>query len=57
MPENQLRSAPLASVRSLTQEERQLAYSAAADAVMRDIGERPQREHFNHYAPTVIRSV
>jgi hypothetical protein len=41
---------PLAQIRPLTQEERQLARSAAAEAVMRDIGERPQRDHYNQHA-------
>ncbi|MBE2267032.1 MAG: hypothetical protein IAE80_02285 [Anaerolinea sp.] len=40
----------LAQIKPLTQEERQLARSAAAEAVMRDIGERPDRERFNHHA-------
>jgi hypothetical protein len=34
----------------LTQEERQLAYAAAQEAVNRAVGERPQRELFNQYA-------
>lgn len=37
-------------IKPLTQEERQLARSAAAEAVMRDIGERPDRECFNQHA-------
>jgi len=40
----------LSQVRSLTQDERQLARGAAQEAVFRDIGERPQRDQFNHYA-------
>ncbi len=40
----------LTQIRPLTQEERQLARSAAEDAVMRDLGDRPDREHFNHHA-------
>lgn len=40
----------LAQIKPLTQEERQLAHAAAEEAVMRDIGERPQRDHYNHYA-------
>jgi hypothetical protein len=37
-------------IKPLTQEERQLARSAAEEAVMRDIGERPQRDHYNQHA-------
>ena len=40
----------LSQIKPLTQEERQLAHAAAEEAVMRDIGERPQRDHFNHHA-------
>jgi hypothetical protein len=40
----------LAQIKPLTQEERQLAHAAAEEAVMRDIGERPQRDHYNHHA-------
>jgi hypothetical protein len=40
----------LAQIKPLNQEERQLARSAAAEAVMRDIGERPQRDHYNQHA-------
>jgi len=40
----------LMQIKPLTQEERQLAHAAAEEAVMRDIGERPQRDHYNHYA-------
>jgi len=40
----------LSQVRSLTQDERQLARSAAQEAVFRDIGDRPERDQFNHYA-------
>lgn len=40
----------LTQIKPLTQEERQLAHAAAEEAVMRDIGERPQREHYNQYA-------
>lgn len=39
----------LAQIKPLTQEERQLAHAAAEEAVMRDIGERPQRDHYNHH--------
>ena len=39
-----------AQIKPLNQEERQLARSAAAEAVMRDIGERPQRDHYNQHA-------
>ena len=52
----------ITQIRPLTQEERQLARSAAEEAVMRDIGERPQREQFNQhtaqrYPPTVTRLI
>ena len=52
----------ITQIRPLTQEERQLARSAAEEAVMRDIGERPQREQFNQHAahrypPTVTRLI
>lgn len=52
----------LTQFRPLTQEERQLARSAAAEAVMRDIGERPQRDHYTrhaaqHYPPMVTRLI
>jgi len=40
----------LSQIKPLTQEERQLAHAAAEEAVMRDIGERPQRDHYNHHA-------
>jgi len=40
----------LVQIKPLTQEERQLAHAAAEEAVMRDIGERPQRVHYNHHA-------
>ncbi|MCU0465725.1 MAG: hypothetical protein MUF38_14305 [Anaerolineae bacterium] len=50
MSDNQTNHTPLSLVRPLTQEERQLAHAAAEEAVMRDIGERPQREHYNQYA-------
>jgi len=40
----------LTQIKPLTQEERQLAHAAAEEAVMRDIGERPDRDHYNHYA-------
>src|SRR5690606_27244379 len=40
----------LAQIKPLTQEERQLAHAAAEEAVMRDIGEHPQRDQYNHYA-------
>jgi hypothetical protein len=39
----------LSQIKPLTQEERQLAHAAAEEAVMRDIGERPQRDHYNHH--------
>jgi len=41
---------PLSQIKPLTQEERQLARSAAQEAVQRDIGDRPNREYFNHHA-------
>jgi hypothetical protein len=37
-------------IRPLTQEEHQLAYTSAQEAVNRAIGERPQRDLFNQYA-------
>jgi hypothetical protein len=37
-------------IKPLTQEERQMARSAAAEAVIRDIGEQPQRDHYNQHA-------
>jgi hypothetical protein len=40
----------LSQIKPLTQEERQLAHAAAKEAVMRNIGERPQRDHYNHHA-------
>ncbi len=40
----------LSQIRPLTQEERQLAYAAAQEAVNRAVGERPQRDLFNQYA-------
>ena len=40
----------LNQIRPLTQEERQLARAAAQEAVIRDIGERPQREDFTQHA-------
>ncbi|MBL8130366.1 MAG: hypothetical protein JNL42_00805 [Anaerolineae bacterium] len=43
------RDAPLSQIRLLTQEERQFAYSAAEEAVLRDIGDQPQRHHYNQY--------
>ncbi len=39
----------LSQIKPLTQEEHQLAHSVAAEAVMRKVGERPQREWFNQY--------
>jgi len=53
---------PLAQIKPLTQEERQLARNAAKEAIMRDIGERPQRDHYNHHAanrypPTVTKLI
>jgi len=39
----------LAQIKSLTQEERQLARSAAQEAVMREVGERPDRVRYNQY--------
>lgn len=40
----------LSQIKPLTQEERQLARSAAQEAVLRDIGDHPNREHFNRHA-------
>ncbi len=40
----------LTQLKPLTQEERQMARSAATEAVMRDIGEFPQRDHYNQHA-------
>ena len=40
----------LSQLKPLLQEERQLARTAAAEAVMRDIGEQPQRDHYNQHA-------
>jgi len=40
----------LAQIKPLTQEERQLARSAAQEAVQREIGDRPNRGYFNHHA-------
>ena len=40
----------LTQLKPLTQEERQMARSAATEAVMRDIGEHPQRDHYNQHA-------
>lgn len=40
----------LQNLRPLTQEERQNAYAAAQDAVLRAIGERPRRDQFTHYS-------
>lgn len=40
----------LAQIKPLTQEERQTARAAAQEAVQRDIGDRPNREYFNHHA-------
>ncbi|MCK6580911.1 MAG: hypothetical protein L6Q98_22700 [Anaerolineae bacterium] len=40
----------LAQIKPLTQEERQLARSAAQEAVQREIGDRPNREYFNHHS-------
>ena len=40
----------LAQIKSLTQEERQLARSAAQETVMREVGERPDRARYNQYA-------
>lgn len=39
----------LSHIRPLTQEERQMAHAAAQEAAMRDVGEHPQRDLFNHY--------
>ena len=52
----------ITQIRPLTQEERQLARSAAQEAVMRDIGERPIRSQYNHhtayrYPPMVTRLI
>ena len=62
MPEAQPNHTPLSLVRPLTQEERQLARSAAQEAVLRDVGERPIRSHYNHhtayrYPPMVTRLI
>lgn len=62
MPETQLNHTPLSLVRPLTQEERQLARSAAQEAVLRDVGERPIRSHYHHhtayrYPPMVTRLI
>jgi hypothetical protein len=40
----------LTQIKPLTQEERQLARSAAQEAVMREVGERPDRAHYNQHA-------
>jgi hypothetical protein len=40
----------LAQIKPLKQEERQFARAAAEEAVIRDIGERPQRDDFNQHA-------
>lgn len=53
---------PLNAVRPLTQEERQLARTAAQEAIQRDVGEHPQRDHFQQhtayrYPPTVTRLI
>lgn len=37
----------LAQIKPLTQEERQLARSAAQEAVHREIGDRPNHDYFN----------
>jgi len=52
----------LSNIRPLTQEERQIAYAAAQEAVNRAVGERPQRDLFNQYAalrfpPSVTRLI
>lgn len=52
----------LNQIRSLTQEERQIARTAAQEAVKRDIGEYPHREQFNqhtahHYLPVVLKLI
>jgi hypothetical protein len=39
----------LSQIKPLTQEERQIARNSAAEAVRRDIGEQPQREHYNQH--------
>ena len=62
MPETQPHHTPLSLVRPLTQEERQLARSAAQEAVLRDVGERPIRSHYSHhtayhYPPMVTRLI
>lgn len=43
-------TSPLAQIKPLTQEERQLAHVAAQEAVQRENGDRPNREYFNHHA-------
>jgi hypothetical protein len=40
----------LSQIRPLTQEERQFARTAAFEAIIRDIGDRPQRDQFNQHA-------
>jgi hypothetical protein len=50
MPEKQSYHTTFSLVRPLTQEERQLARSAAQEAVQRDVGDRPNRDYFNHHA-------
>jgi len=40
----------IAQIKPLTQEERQFARSAAQEAVQREIGDRPNRDYFNHHA-------
>jgi hypothetical protein len=40
----------LSQIKPLTQEERQHARAASQEAVLRDLGDRPDRERFNHYA-------
>ncbi|MEO8392438.1 MAG: hypothetical protein ABI700_05535 [Chloroflexota bacterium] len=52
----------IAQIRPLTQEERQLARGAAQEAVLRAVGEHPNREYFNkhathRYPPAVMRLI
>ena len=52
----------LSQIKPLTQEQRQSAYEAVQQAVMRSIGERPEREQFDRhtasrYPPSVTRLI
>ncbi len=49
-------------IRPLTQEQRQVAYQAAQEAVVRVVGPKPAREHFTHtaiskYPPAITRLI